>query len=658
MTFQTTLDGAMAEKMRITSGGNVGIGTTNPSTGMEIAKTSSYFWTPGTNNWNGTLVPPPALTITNSSYSGYDPVLIFRQATSEGTAKPSGAIGMLGESSWNDASLATQISSMYFITRDASGNLQERMRITSSGNVGIGTTNPSSNTLQVTGSAGKTVGGTTWADLSDSRLKNVQGELNGSALDTLMQLRPISFKWNETHQQLYGGSTDNLMYGFVAQEIMQVIPEFVKTGGDGYYWYNPSGFEAILTAAVQELNASTSPLYYGISVDSGLATSTPFMSVDSFGNVSIGTTSATSKLNIGGDVAAEGFVNISTREAKENIEYLNENDYDEALADILGARVATYNYVNDPAYAEASAGRQTSMTNGQCGQSGEIVSPAGDTISKNCGRRLGLIAEEAPKEVLSADHKGVDLYKMVSFAWAGMKAQQKEIEALRLNVDDLRARIGAISNGQAGEIVSPAGDTISFGWILNAFRSLGAIFENGVARFQSLIAGSVNIEKSSVAEANSMGETTIPAGQTFVVVPNKIIRSDSQVFFSLKTPLKQTLAVTEIQDGTSFKIEMAEPETKDVKVGWLIVGAASSQDSASSPNQGQNLPATNFTEQNLGGQAATSSPTSGAEATETTVISESQSSVSAPVPVEAESQTNLQEAIAPAETLAAAETTQ
>ncbi|KKT62643.1 MAG: hypothetical protein UW57_C0014G0002 [Candidatus Giovannonibacteria bacterium GW2011_GWA1_44_29] len=129
-----------------------------------------------------------------------------------------------------------------------------------SGNVGIGTTNPSSHTLQVTGSAGKTVGGTAWADLSDARLKNVQGEIKGTALDTLMQLRPIKFKWNDTRQQLYGGSTDNLMYGFVAQEIMQVIPEFVKQGGDGYYWYNPSGFEAILTAGVQELNTKFTAL--------------------------------------------------------------------------------------------------------------------------------------------------------------------------------------------------------------------------------------------------------------------------------------------------------------------------------------------------------------------------------------------------------------
>jgi len=43
-----------------------------------------------------------------------------------------------------------------------------------------------------------------------------------------------------------------VMYGFVAQELKDVIPQMVSVGGDGYYWYNPSGFESILTAGVQE----------------------------------------------------------------------------------------------------------------------------------------------------------------------------------------------------------------------------------------------------------------------------------------------------------------------------------------------------------------------------------------------------------------------
>jgi len=121
-----------------------------------------------------------------------------------------------------------------------------------SGNVGIGTTAPTNNTLQVSGSAGKTVGGTAWADLSDSRLKNVLGDVEGTALDLISQMRPIKYEWNQLHQEVYGTSTDTIMYGFIAQELMEIVPEFIKQGGDGYYWYNPSGFEAILTAAIKE----------------------------------------------------------------------------------------------------------------------------------------------------------------------------------------------------------------------------------------------------------------------------------------------------------------------------------------------------------------------------------------------------------------------
>ena len=70
-----------------------------------------------------------------------------------------------------------------------------------------------------------------------------------------MKLRPIKYEWNALHNQLYGSSSDTQMYGFLAQELKEVIPTMISQGADGYYWYNPSGFEAILTAGMQELDA-------------------------------------------------------------------------------------------------------------------------------------------------------------------------------------------------------------------------------------------------------------------------------------------------------------------------------------------------------------------------------------------------------------------
>ena len=71
------------------------------------------------------------------------------------------------------------------------------------------------------------------------------------------QLNPVSFRWNELHNQKYGTSDDKLNFGFIAQEIEQIFPSFITTDSEGYKWYNPSGFEAILTAGMQELDART-----------------------------------------------------------------------------------------------------------------------------------------------------------------------------------------------------------------------------------------------------------------------------------------------------------------------------------------------------------------------------------------------------------------
>lgn len=82
--------------------------------------------------------------------------------------------------------------------------------------------------------------------------------LVSSALETIARLRPISFTWNELWEERYGKTPDpGLKYGFVAQEMQQVTPEFITEDPDGYLWYNPSGFEAILTAAIQELKTET-----------------------------------------------------------------------------------------------------------------------------------------------------------------------------------------------------------------------------------------------------------------------------------------------------------------------------------------------------------------------------------------------------------------
>jgi hypothetical protein len=138
LRFYTANGSTSAEKMRITSGGNVGIGTTNPTYRTEVALSVSAYWN-GTSFTGGN---PTALSINNTTTGGYDSVLLLQQTDSGGTTKLAGGIGLVGTGPWTAGNNASQVSDMYFLVKNDSGGISERMRIKSSGNVGIGTTTP------------------------------------------------------------------------------------------------------------------------------------------------------------------------------------------------------------------------------------------------------------------------------------------------------------------------------------------------------------------------------------------------------------------------------------------------------------------------------------------------------------------------------------
>jgi hypothetical protein len=87
---------------------------------------------------------------------------------------------------------------------------------------------------------------------SDARLKNVLGEVE-PVLEKIKALKPIRYTWNKPGQQKVKTTDKSIRYGFLAQEMKKVFPEFISEGEDGYLLYNSSGYEAILTRAIQEL---------------------------------------------------------------------------------------------------------------------------------------------------------------------------------------------------------------------------------------------------------------------------------------------------------------------------------------------------------------------------------------------------------------------
>jgi len=121
-----------ATRMFISSSGNVGIGTTSPGSKLQVS---------GTNVNDGSSYYTMNILNTALAVSGVGSGLMF--GTNIGTASNIYIQGMAGiEGIKENGTNNDYASALKFTTRINGGSLTERMRITSDGNVGIGTTSP------------------------------------------------------------------------------------------------------------------------------------------------------------------------------------------------------------------------------------------------------------------------------------------------------------------------------------------------------------------------------------------------------------------------------------------------------------------------------------------------------------------------------------
>lgn len=223
-----------SERMRILSGGNMGIGTSSPSYALQVE--ASYTDDVVAFFGHTSSVTRDA-SIEISSSSNEESKIIFSE---NGTQR--WAI-------YNDGDYADYLKLAYI----SGGTIYDNIVITpsvSSPRMGIGRT-PSSNSLEVNGDASKSSAGS-WSGNSDQRLKtNIQGLSSEKMLENILSLRGVSFEWNDTLTTYKNSRPAGAQTGFIAQEVQKVFPALVKKDGEGYLEMPYGTFDPFLVEAIK-----------------------------------------------------------------------------------------------------------------------------------------------------------------------------------------------------------------------------------------------------------------------------------------------------------------------------------------------------------------------------------------------------------------------
>jgi len=220
-----------SERMRIDSSGNVGIGTSSPTTKLDVNGNIAG----GSINVFGTSTPANGINNVATNALGF-----FSNSTERMRIDSAGRV-LVGITSAIDSmplQLVSATAGQLLMRRsDASAGLFWR----------IGPDSSNSN-LTVYNQAGTGVfilnGGTSWNGTSDERLKNIVGEIS-DAVDKTCSLRAVKFTWKNDE-------SSKTRVGLIAQDLQKVLPEAVNENTEGYLGVAYTDTIPLLVAAIKE----------------------------------------------------------------------------------------------------------------------------------------------------------------------------------------------------------------------------------------------------------------------------------------------------------------------------------------------------------------------------------------------------------------------
>ena len=238
----TYIGSSPSEAMRITSAGNVGIGTTSPAVKTQIVGSGAIFRISDDVSTSGTIdisASSSEAVIHANTYASAVP-LVFKNASTERMRIDSSGNLLVGDTaSISGGSEGIELRSDYgYIktARNSTGSVGHWLLYNPNGNVGSVTTS---------GSA------TQYNTSSDERLKENIVDAPAGNIDAI-RVRSFDWKAGGTHQP----------YGMIAQELVEVAPEAVSQGEteEDMWGVDYSKLVPMMIKEIQDLKAEVAAL--------------------------------------------------------------------------------------------------------------------------------------------------------------------------------------------------------------------------------------------------------------------------------------------------------------------------------------------------------------------------------------------------------------
>ena len=249
--------GSPNNAVTVLKNGNVGIGASSPSSLLEIVASGTTLGLNVTNTGTGDSF------IINDASADTTPFVVDSSGNvGIGTSSPNDILSVedtdLPQISVTDTSsppVTTVIRSgnnngligtttdddLKIITNDS-----ERMRITDTGNVGIGTSSPSEK-LDVNGDAIAD----SWLTHSSQKWKKDITPLDGT-LDKVIQIQGVSYNWKADEFPEMAFDENTIQIGLIAEQLETIYPELVHTSQNGDKSIDYSKLTPVLIEAIKE----------------------------------------------------------------------------------------------------------------------------------------------------------------------------------------------------------------------------------------------------------------------------------------------------------------------------------------------------------------------------------------------------------------------